>query len=101
MRDAKPASGRQSLRRPVSHLASRSAQPFLSPDPMPAPSPLRVLLVAGARPNFMKIAPVLRALRERGHAPVLVHTGQHYDVQMSDAFFRDLELPAPDHSLGV
>jgi len=62
---------------------------------------LRVILVAGARPNFMKVAPVLGALRRAGHQPILVHTGQHYDASMSDAFFRDLELPEPDHHLGV
>jgi UDP-N-acetylglucosamine 2-epimerase (non-hydrolysing) len=62
---------------------------------------LRVLLVAGARPNFMKVAPVLAALRSAGHTGILVHTGQHYDDQMSDAFFRDLGLPQPDHHLNV
>ena len=62
---------------------------------------MRCMLVAGARPNFMKVAPVLRALAGAGHETVLVHTGQHYDVRMSDAFFRDLELPEPDHHLGV
>jgi UDP-N-acetylglucosamine 2-epimerase (non-hydrolysing) len=62
---------------------------------------LTVLLVAGARPNFMKVAPILAALRAAGHAGVLVHTGQHYDDQMSDAFFRDLGLSPPDHYLGV
>ena len=62
---------------------------------------LRALVVAGARPNFMKVAPILRALRLAGHEGVLVHTGQHYDARMSDAFFRDLELPEPDHHLGV
>ena len=62
---------------------------------------LKVLLVAGARPNFMKIAPILRALRARGIRPVLVHTGQHYDAAMSDAFFTDLGIPAPDFHLGV
>lgn len=60
-----------------------------------------MLLVAGARPNFMKVAPVLRALEERGHDPLLVHTGQHYDLEMSEAFFRDLDIPEPDHHLGV
>ena len=59
------------------------------------------MLVAGARPNFMKIAPILHALIPAGHRPVLVHTGQHYDAGMSDAFFRDLGLPDPDHHLGV
>jgi UDP-N-acetylglucosamine 2-epimerase (non-hydrolysing) len=62
---------------------------------------MRVLLVAGARPNFMKVAPVLRALELAGDDVVLVHTGQHYDDQMSAAFFRDLGLRDPDHSLGV
>jgi UDP-N-acetylglucosamine 2-epimerase (non-hydrolysing) len=62
---------------------------------------MKVLLVAGARPNFMKVAPILRALAARGHAPLLVHTGQHYDARMSDAFFRDLGIPEPDYHLGV
>jgi UDP-N-acetylglucosamine 2-epimerase (non-hydrolysing) len=62
---------------------------------------LRVLVVAGARPNFMKVAPVLRALSAAGHTAVLVHTGQHYDARMSDAFFADLAIPEPDHHLGV
>jgi UDP-N-acetylglucosamine 2-epimerase (non-hydrolysing) len=65
------------------------------------PQPLSVLLVAGARPNFMKIAPILRTLRDRGLRAVLVHTGQHYDAAMSDAFFTDLGIPAPDYHLGV
>ena len=59
------------------------------------------MLVAGARPNFMKVAPVLAAVTADGHAGVLVHTGQHYDEQMSDAFFRDLGLPEPHHYLEV
>ena len=62
----------------------------------------RVLAVAGARPNFMKIGPLLRALRERDRFDVtLVHTGQHYDEVMSEGFFRDLGIPAPDVNLGV
>jgi UDP-N-acetylglucosamine 2-epimerase (non-hydrolysing) len=64
-------------------------------------APLRALLVAGARPNFMKVAPVLAALAQAGEETVLVHTGQHYDPELSDAFFRDLSLPAPDFHLGV
>jgi UDP-N-acetylglucosamine 2-epimerase (non-hydrolysing) len=56
---------------------------------------IRVCLVAGARPNFMKIAPIARALESRGVAPAIVHTGQHYDERMSQAFFRELEIPAP------
>jgi UDP-N-acetylglucosamine 2-epimerase (non-hydrolysing) len=61
-----------------------------------------VLLVAGARPNFMKIAPLLRELRGRSSfEALLVHTGQHYDAAMSEAFFRDLGIPEPDVNLGV
>jgi len=60
------------------------------------------LLVVGARPNFMKAAPILRAMRERGgFRAVLVHTGQHYDQHMSDVFFRQLRLPRPHVNLGV
>lgn len=62
---------------------------------------MRVLVVAGARPNFMKVAPILAALRDAGEQAVLVHTGQHYDARMSDAFFSDLGIPDPDHHLGV
>jgi UDP-N-acetylglucosamine 2-epimerase (non-hydrolysing) len=59
-------------------------------------------LVASARPNFVKIAPLYHELKRRAwSAPVLIHTGQHYDLSMSDVFFRDLNLPTPDHSLGV
>lgn len=61
---------------------------------------MRVLTVVGARPQFIKAAPVTRLLR-REHEELLVHTGQHYDDAMSEAFFRDLELPAPDRNLGV
>lgn len=60
-----------------------------------------VMLVAGARPNFMKIAPVLAALSRMGRRSVLVHTGQHYDDRMSDSFFRDLDIRPPDFNLGV
>lgn len=62
---------------------------------------IKVLCIVGARPNFMKVAPVHQALLRAGHASVLVHTGQHYDEKMSDVFFRDLGLPAPDVNLGV
>lgn len=59
-------------------------------------------LIGGARPNFMKIAPLYHELKRRGRAnPVLIHTGQHYDLAMSDVFFRDLGLPSPDYSLGI
>jgi UDP-N-acetylglucosamine 2-epimerase (non-hydrolysing) len=62
----------------------------------------RVHLIAAARPNFMKVAPLWHALSAApDFAPVLVHTGQHYDANMSDAIFADLKLPQPDHHLGV
>lgn len=62
----------------------------------------KILLVAGARPNFMKIAPLMHALQ--GHSsiqPILVHTGQHYDVKMSGQFFDELQIPTPDINLEV
>lgn len=59
------------------------------------------MLVAGARPNFMKIAPVLKAVDKAGYRSIVVHTGQHYDDSMSASFFRDLEIRDPDHYLGV
>jgi UDP-N-acetylglucosamine 2-epimerase (non-hydrolysing) len=64
---------------------------------------IKVLSVVGARPNFMKVAPIVEALKRRSSqfTPLVVHTGQHYDASMSDAFFRDLELPRPDVYLGV
>jgi UDP-N-acetylglucosamine 2-epimerase (non-hydrolysing) len=59
-------------------------------------------IVAAARPNFMKVAPLLRALKDESWCrPRLVHTGQHYDQNMSDTFFRDLKLPEPDIHLGI
>src|SRR5438876_9868544 len=63
---------------------------------------MRIVSVVGARPNFMKLAPVDRELAKRGDVEhVIVHTGQHYDPGMSDAFFEELWIPAPDHHLGV
>jgi UDP-N-acetylglucosamine 2-epimerase (non-hydrolysing) len=63
--------------------------------------PGQVCFVVGARPNFMKAAPVLRALESRGVDVILVHTGQHYDPEMSDVFLEELGLPKPDMFLGV
>jgi UDP-N-acetylglucosamine 2-epimerase (non-hydrolysing) len=64
---------------------------------------IKVINVVGARPNFMKVAPVVEAMGRRAgeFAPLVVHTGQHYDARMSEAFFRDLRLAAPDVHLGV
>ena len=63
---------------------------------------MKILHVVGARPNFMKVAPILAQLRKReGVQQILVHTGQHYDAKMSDVFFRDLGMPDPDVYLGV
>lgn len=65
------------------------------------PKPL-VIFVAGARPNFMKIAPLAAAARRmKGLDFTIVHTGQHYDAAMSDLFFKELEIPEPDVNLGV
>ena len=62
-----------------------------------------IMCVVGARPNYMKMAPVIRALRSDPAAPrtTLVHTGQHYDVEMNDRLFADLKLGAPDVNLDV
>jgi len=61
---------------------------------------MKVLTVVGARPQFVKAFPVSRRLR-RDHEEVLVHTGQHYDEQLSAVFFDELDIPEPDHHLGV
>ncbi|MFO7782979.1 MAG: UDP-N-acetylglucosamine 2-epimerase (non-hydrolyzing) [Spirochaetia bacterium] len=62
---------------------------------------LTVIHVVGARPNFMKAAPVVHALEKLAVPQTIVHTGQHYDQRMSDVFFRQLDLPEPDVNLGV
>lgn len=67
-----------------------------------ADGPLVLDLVAGARPNFMKLAPVVRGLRAHREVTIrIVHTGQHYDPSMTDVFFRDLGIPTPDVYLDV
>jgi UDP-N-acetylglucosamine 2-epimerase (non-hydrolysing) len=62
---------------------------------------MHVLHVVGARPNFIKAAPVIAALARRGLRQTLVHTGQHYDAKLSDAIFKELQLADPDVNLGV
>jgi UDP-N-acetylglucosamine 2-epimerase (non-hydrolysing) len=64
---------------------------------------MKIMSVVGARPNFMKISPLMRAFRKRGKLieSVLVHTGQHYDEAMSRTFFEQLQIPVPDINLGV
>ncbi len=63
---------------------------------------MKIILVAGARPNFMKIAPIIRAMKQKTSlTPVLVHTGQHYDKNMSGTFFETLGIPDPDYNLQV
>jgi UDP-N-acetylglucosamine 2-epimerase (non-hydrolysing) len=61
----------------------------------------RVMHVVGARPNFMKVAPIIKALERTGMTQLLVHTGQHYDRAMSELFFDELGLPRPDINLGI
>jgi len=76
-------------------------------DPRTSPSThgaalTNIHLIAAARPNFMKVAPLYHALKATNWAqPKLIHTGQHYDVNMSDVFFQDLDLPEPDHHLEI
>lgn len=64
---------------------------------------LKILNIVGARPNFMKIAPIQREMQRRSSEfrPLIVHTGQHYDEAMSDSFFRDLGIPEPDYHLEI
>lgn len=71
-------------------------------------TPIKTIVVAGARPNFMKIAPLMKRIAEQnsqgtgvGFEIRLVHTGQHYDPKMSDVFFKELGIPEPDFNLGV
>ena len=62
---------------------------------------MRIIVVVGARPNFIKIGPLMPALAAAGIDAPIAHTGQHYDASMSDVFFSDLELPEPTWFLGV
>ena len=56
---------------------------------------MRIIVVVGARPNFIKIGPLMPALAAAGIEAPIAHTGQHYDASMSDVFFSDLDLPSP------
>ena len=67
----------------------------------PAPVLGPVACIVGARPNYMKVAPIVRALKAKGIPVLLVHTGQHYDAAMNDKLFADLKMPAPDINLEV
>lgn len=62
---------------------------------------MKVVSIVGARPEFVQAMPVTNALHRQGHKEILVHTGQHFDYQMSESFFKDLGLPDPDYNLGV
>ena len=67
---------------------------------------MRITIIAGARPNFMKIAPIIASVKknQENGSPIqyrLVHTGQHYDKNMSDSFFEQLGIPHPDVNLGA
>lgn len=82
---------------PADSIGSSAAAPSEEPE-----RAVKIVNVVGARPQFIKAAAVCRALRACGGlADLLVHTGQHYDFEMSDVFFAELGLPAPDRSLGV
>ncbi len=87
----------------IDDIASEHAAAAKAPDPSRRPAALAILCVVGARPNYMKMAPIIRALEMHGDTlrPVLVHTGQHYDAAMNDGFFTALGMPRPTVNLEV
>ena len=62
---------------------------------------MKIVSVVGARPNFVKLAPVSKELRKKKHEEIVIHTGQHYDYEMNKIFFDEMGIPEPDHHLGV
>jgi len=63
---------------------------------------LKIVTIIGARPQFIKAAPVSRAIAEHNHlTELIIHTGQHFDADMSDVFFKELDIPNPDYNLGI
>lgn len=64
-------------------------------------SVLKIMSIVGARPNFIKIFPIINSLKNMSHSHLIVHTGQHYDINMSDIFFQEMNVKQPDYNLGV